>query len=202
MTYPQYRKSEYMASDLTGLKFLVHGVEVMGPRTIQKLKNKELTLWDVVSVRLSLEDTLTTLNVPWSEFDTLEKYRLDGSLTEEAISTMTEQGKKNLANRNLVQLINYRALSLERALELNDDEVNRLASSGSHTKLTYAVGVERCLRLTSDEHSYISTPPLSSLLINKQLTIKAALFLFHLGGTYKTGGWPAIHSLIRPGSFS
>jgi hypothetical protein len=197
MTYPQYRKSEYMASDLTGLKFLVYGVEVMGPRTIQKLENRELTLWDAVSVRLSLEDTLTTLNVPWSEFDTLEKYRLDGSLTEEAISTMTEQGKENLTNPNLVQLIDFRALSLERALVLNDQEVSRIARSAFHARLTYAIGVEQCLALTPFEHSYISSEPLSSLLIKKQLTLKAVLFIFHLGAAHQSGGWAAVCSLIK-----
>jgi hypothetical protein len=202
MTYPQYRKPEYLGCDLLGLQFLVYGIEVMGPLTIQKIEKEELTLWDAASARLSLENTLTTLNVSWKEFDILEKYRLDGLLTEETLSRMTEQGRRNLASPALTELINFRALSLERALELNDKEVRRIARTDLHARLSYVIGVERCLVLTRSEHHYLLSPLISPLLIDKQLTLRAALFLFHLIGKFEAGGWQVLHSLIRPGNFS
>jgi len=196
--YPQYRKPPYITQDLSGLQFLVYGLEVMGPLTIEKIEKGELTLLDAMSLRLSLEDTLKAKKISWQGFDVIEKYRLDGSLTEDMISTMTEQAKKNLSNHYLVELINFRFLSIERALVLTNDEVECIAGSLKHRNVSLILGVEQCLSITEALHQFIlKSEPIQNALMTRQLTLKQVMFLFHLCEKHKEG-WDSLRWVIRP----
>lgn len=186
--------------------------------------NGQCTIKQAALDRLALKEHIGLRS--WKKVDVLLKLQWDGSLSKVDIGAMTEQGKKNLKNKCIVKLIYFLKLPVRQALELDQNQVDRLSALNKHQLITNdQLTVKECLELTTNQFLLLARsnvlremkkngatvekilPRLNGITLDKSmvrslsgLNYKQVLFICALRHKYQLGGFSELIKVIKPQS--
>jgi hypothetical protein len=200
MHYPRLRKDPFVPLCPAGLNSLVY--EVLGPNAIELIRKGMLSIIDAKKIATDFNEEMK--GKPIQE-QGLERYRWDGSLTQEDLDHLDVEKSKCLGSRLVQFAINSSQLTIAQAIEarerFSDDffwscirmSHRNLSLNDAHNAIEFLfvsgkLSVKRFSKLTAGEIGFLCDASTFSYMKEDLITLDLALFISGLREAYKKSG--------------